>query len=113
METTLYRLFYVSKKTVDLSEEQVDTLAERASVNNREHNIVGALCFNGNHFGQLLEGPRDEVYRLVDRIREDERHQDMLIVGEKPVRFRVFKDWHMKRVRGMDFNELVDAMAVE
>jgi hypothetical protein len=109
----MYRLFYVSTKADNISEEDADTIAEYASQKNPDRNIVGALCFNGSHFGQVLEGPKEDVFKLLDTIRSDKRHKDMIIISEKPVRFRHFKDFHMKRIRGMDFDELVTAMAAE
>lgn len=109
----MYRLFYVSTKAEDISEDDADNIAGYASEKNTERNIVGALCFNGKQFGQVLEGPQEEVFKLLDTIRADKRHRDMIIISEKPVRFRYFKDFHMKRVRGMDFDELVTAMAAE
>jgi hypothetical protein len=109
----MYRLFYVSTKAEDIGEEEADKIASHASENNNIRNIVGALCFNGNHFGQVLEGPQEDVFKLLDTIRADPRHKDVIIISEKPVRFRYFKDFHMKRVRGMDFDELVTAMAAE
>jgi len=109
----MYRLFYISTKANELSEEDADTIAEHAAQYNGERDIVGALCFNGMNFGQVLEGPQNEVFRLLDTIRNDERHHNVIVISEKPVRFRYFKDFQMKRIRGMDFQELVKAMAAE
>lgn len=109
----MYRLFYVSTRSENVDETIADQIAEQAARKNADRNIVGALCFNGMNFGQILEGPKDEVFKLLDSIRADGRHQNMIVVSEKPIRFRYFKDFHMKRVRGMDFQELVKAMASE
>lgn len=109
----MYRLFYVSNRAEGVGEDEADAIAVHAAEKNASRNIVGALCFNGMNFGQILEGPKDEVFRLLDLIRADKRHANMIVVSEKPVRFRYFKDFHMKRVRGMDFQELVTAMASE
>ncbi|MGB7285355.1 MAG: BLUF domain-containing protein [Salaquimonas sp.] len=109
----LYRLFYVSHAVGDMDDQTVDALADYASTNNQKNEIVGALCFNGRQFGQMLEGPQDAIFKLLDKIRADERHRDMIIVGEKTIRRRYFKDFHMKRVRGMDFDDLITAMASE
>lgn len=111
--TEMYRLFYVSTRARDLDDKDADAIAEQAAHYNSKHNINGALCFNGVNFGQILEGPKEEVFHLLDTIRADDRHENMIIIGEKPVRFRYFKDFHMQRIRGMDFQELVNAMAAE
>jgi hypothetical protein len=113
MMAGMYRLFYVSTKAEDLSEEDADAIADHAAQNNDGNDIVGALCYNGMNFGQVLEGPQNEVFKLLDTIRSDKRHHNMIVISEKPVRFRYFKDFHMKRIRGMDFQELVKAMAAE
>lgn len=112
-KSLMYRVFYVSQAAKDMSEEEIDALAENAAENNSKNEIVGALCFSGNNFGQVLEGPQEAIFKLLDKIRTDNRHQGMIIVGEKPIRFRYFKDFSMKRIRGMDFEDLIAAMASE
>jgi hypothetical protein len=105
-----YRLFYVSTRTYDLNEENVDRIAQDASVRNAENDIVGALCYNGVNFGQVLEGEKTAVLDLVERIKADTRHTGMIIVSERTVEGRHFQDWSMKRIKGMEFDELIAAM---
>lgn len=44
---------------------------------------------------QLLEGQRERVLALYDRIRNDTRHTDCRLVLESPVTMRGFRDWGM------------------
>lgn len=105
-----YRLFYVSTRTVTLDEAAVDELAEHSAIRNREQGIVGALSYNGVNFGQILEGPATTVKALYQRIAEDPRHTGLIVVGEKEIEKPHYKGWHMKRIKGIDFDELMQVM---
>lgn len=51
--------------------------------------------FTELNFVQFLEGPGDEIYNLVDRIRRDPRHEQLDIVRERLQEDRVFPGWSM------------------
>ena len=44
---------------------------------NQAHGITGLMVFDGERFVHLLEGPRDAVFALLEKIRLDPRHTDM------------------------------------
>jgi len=44
---------------------------------------------------QVLEGPKDDVKALAEKIRQDSRHTDMEIVYEKSVETAEFSKWSM------------------
>ena len=64
-------------------------------------------------FFQWLEGPREGVRWLVDRLNTDPRHDTITALDEsEEVRDRLFPDWDMELVSPTDIREvLVDALA--
>jgi hypothetical protein len=57
--------------------------------------ITGCLIYQDGFFMQMLEGPRDAVFTLCEKIKTDPRHRDLAIVIEAPTRRRIFVDWSM------------------
>jgi predicted ATP-grasp superfamily ATP-dependent carboligase len=64
-------------------------------------------------FFQWIEGPREEVTRLMDSIRRDPRHERVVMLGEtEEVRERLFPDWSMELVAPGDIRPVLqDALA--
>lgn len=81
-----------------------------ASARNAEHEITGALAFNGRNFCQVLEGAEADVRQLVRNIRNDERHSGFKIMDEKTISSRHFSGWSMLKVEDLDFSVVINAM---
>ena len=98
METpALHRLLYVSRARVDPGGAEPRRILEVATHRNAELNVTGLLCFSGEHFAQILEGPAPAIASLMDAIRTDPRHQ---MLREWPARpasdgLRLFPRWAM------------------
>lgn len=63
--------------------------------NNSAAGITGGLLFNRNYFVQVLEGELSDLLRIFTRITLDQRHQDVVLVEQKPTSRRVFGAWSM------------------
>ena len=95
----LKRIKYVSQFAQALGQDDVDTIAAQSEQNNREADITGVLMASGNLFFQVLEGPAEAVDALYERIQQDPRHQQVVLLGsEEPVAERLFPDWAMKAI---------------
>jgi hypothetical protein len=109
----MLRLIYVSSETTPFSEDDLIQLLDKARRNNVSANITGFLLYKNGRFMQLLEGPRDAVLALTEKIRLDVRHKDISILMEWEANRPVFSDWAMgfKRVNAdttLDVPGLVD-----
>ncbi|MEO1660993.1 MAG: BLUF domain-containing protein [Pseudomonadota bacterium] len=95
----LYRLVYVSTPAEGLSAFDIGNILDVSISNNDERRITGFLAHNGRHFMQALEGERDEVLEIYQRILADDRHLGVVqIVGEN-IAQRAFPDWAMNYFR--------------
>ncbi len=94
---TLYSLLYISRSTIALSDakEVVDQIIDTALDFNPTVGLTGALLFTGTYFAQVLEGDVAAIDELIEIIRRDSRHEQMLIVDRSPISKRRFTDWSM------------------
>ena len=91
----MYRLVYVSTAVDGLGDDDIESILNVSQSNNDERYITGFLAHNGRHFMQALEGERDEVTEIYDRIVKDGRHFGVAQIIGEPVEKRAFPDWSM------------------
>ena len=91
----LHYLIYVSQATHLLSSDSLNALQKQAQSFNRSTGISGCLVYQDGYFMQMLEGKRDALFALMDRVKTDHRHRDVRVVIEGPARRRFFVDWGM------------------
>jgi hypothetical protein len=66
-----------------------------ARYNNKRHHISGMLLFTGAHFLGLLEGAEWDLARLWHNLTRDERHRDLLRIGDELCGVRWSPVWMM------------------
>ncbi len=103
----MYHLVYTSHAVRQLSEEDLIELLKESRLFNLEHGITGMLLYIQGKFIQVLEGSKDEVIQLFDRIATDPRHTRVAVISEGDSTHRIFKDW------SMGFRRLTNAEASE
>mgnify|MGYP006202469355 CR=1 FL=1 len=65
------------------------------SGNNPGKGLTGILCCNADIFLQALEGPRDQVNALYNRLADDSRHKDLCILDYAEIDVRHYSNWSM------------------
>ena len=94
------RIMYISTLTAALPEEEIRAIGRVASQNNKKIGVTGILLSAHEFFFQILEGDEAGVDRLVELIRQDPRHKDLLILkAERGVTERLFPNWSMRTIR--------------
>ncbi len=93
--TALHFLIYVSRAAVPMSGQALNELLKKSRDYNRSVGITGCLIHQDGYFMQMLEGPREAVLALFEKIKIDPRHLEAGIVIEAPARRRIFIDWSM------------------
>lgn len=97
----LTRLIYASITPSEMSYAELTAILRSAEAHNAACGITGMLCYSGGSFLQALEGDRDEVNRLYNRIVRDPRHEQCTILSYGRIVARQYDDWSMKLV-GLD-----------
>lgn len=91
---SVFELAYVSVLSRMADIRGVADIVRRARSYNREHGLTGILVFDGERFCQHIEGDREAVLLLTDRIARDTRHEQFRILHQAvSVPRRRFGEW--------------------
>jgi hypothetical protein len=109
----LYQTIYCSRTTAGVDEAAVAHIIAAARRWNPARGITGLLVCGSGVFFQWIEGPRDNVTQLMDRIRVDPRHEHLVTLSEtEEARERLFPKWDMELVSASEIRDvLIDALA--
>jgi hypothetical protein len=94
----LVRLLYASRASAAVSQQTMDAILERSRANNPALGITGVLCHSGDVYMQVLEGGRDAVNNLYNRIAADVRHKQAMLLHYDEISERRFAGWTMGQV---------------
>ena len=93
--TQLIELTYVSEPAQEMSFLGLMRLLYHSYLRNTSMGITGALIFENNRFGQVIEGPRTQIEDLWAKIQKDTRHKNIHLVDSKSIVHRSFSKWTM------------------
>src|SRR5579862_9442892 len=91
----LIQLVYASTATKPLTEEALKELVTAARVNNARLGITGLLLYKSASFFHALEGEEGKATRLFEKIRQDPRHESIVMLHRRPIEQHSFPDWAM------------------
>lgn len=115
----LHRVVYMSTAIGVLRAEELDRIYLRAKSANAGADITGLMLFYEGTFLQVLEGPAAGVTSLMEKIRRDRRHSNLVVLESGPVAGRSFAQsaMHFIAARNLSagekqaFSELRQAVA--
>ena len=91
----LIELTYVSEPAQGMSFLGLMRLLYHSYLRNLKLEITGALIFENNQFGQVIEGPEDVIESLWEKIQKDDRHKNIRLIERKSIASRSFQKWTM------------------
>lgn len=99
----LRRIIYMSKASRSMSPELCTVLLLEARRNNERSGITGMLLYvvgdflryYGGRFIQVIEGPVADVSMLLESIRRDTRHEQIIMLCDELITTRDFPAWSM------------------
>ena len=92
----LYHLIYESRATQPFSDLDLLGLLRHSRGYNAQRGLTGLLLYAADgRFLQVLEGEREEVDALYQRIRQDARHTACMALLAGPLATRRFAEWRM------------------
>ena len=89
----MYTICYVSKGKDDLTTDDLEQLFGYTLQYNTEHNITGILLYRSGSFLQVLEGEKEILIPIFERIQEDPRHKEIFTILKGPSKKRIFADY--------------------
>ena len=94
-----FELTYTSKATQGINRSDLLDILKISKKNNAKLNITGCLIYHRNQFLQILEGPKNDVELLVEKIRRDARNKKLTVIYSGVKSGRNFKEWDMALVQ--------------
>jgi hypothetical protein len=91
----LIELTYVSEPAQGISFLGLMRLLYHSYLRNLRLEITGALIYENNQFGQVIEGPEDVIESLWEKIQQDNRHKNIRLIERKAIGSRSFQKWTM------------------
>ena len=94
----LVRLLYASRAQGAVTHDTIESILQSSRQHNPAMGITGVLCHGGDVYMQVLEGGRDAVNALYNKIVRDARHRDIALLHYEEVAERKFAGWTMGQV---------------
>lgn len=108
----MYELIYVSSAIIKLNEEELNAILIQSRQWNIAHSITGILLYIDGDFLQVLEGKKENIDCLFEKIKRDKRHQGIIVVYEGEKVKRDFPEWSMA-FRSTNYKALRDLSGFE
>ncbi len=90
----LTRILYVSRRAIyGDARSIIERIIEASQRNNARDSVGGILCVGPDCFLQLCEGEDKAVAALFERIRNDERHQNLQILDHCSIHRPLTNRW--------------------
>ena len=102
----LIRVFYVSAAVGPQTTTVTGSILKTAQAWNAAHGVTGVLCQGQGVFLQVLEGERDTVTGLYQRIAADRRHQHVEMIHCENITERRYGRWSMAHVSLSDLDPM-------
>ena len=93
----LVRLMYASRAADSVNQNELVAILKKSKANNPSLGVTGVLCFSAGIFLQVIEGGRSPVSALYNKIANDPRHRDVVLLSFEEVGERSFAGWSMGR----------------
>ncbi len=91
----LSQLVYVSVRNASCTDNEIQKILDSSIRNNGKIDITGVLLYSDKKFLQCLEGEYKEIISLYDKIKEDPRHQNVILLSLFSIKERSFPSWQM------------------
>lgn len=91
----MYYLVYVSYAIKPFTEKGLQKLLVHCRNNNKVNGITGILLYIEGKFVQILEGEKEKIITLFEKIQKDRRHHKVSRILEGPMGERNFPNFLM------------------
>lgn len=91
----MIELVYYSKVNPNLTSKEVYNILNTSKEYNYKNDITGCLLYRNDEFLQIIEGEKDKVLDLFDKIKKDKRHSNVRMLAIEPINYRMFLTWSM------------------
>ena len=91
----MFYLLYISTAVKPMNYDDFSALLQQCRDSNNKRGITGMLLYQNGTFMQMIEGEKQVVLDLYDKILKDDRHTGVHTVLTGDIKARNFEDWSM------------------
>ena len=91
----MHRIIYLSSGVKIFSDEEINDLLKISRENNQKNGITGLLLYSDGNFMQILEGEKEAVENTYNKIQNDTRHRNIILITNESIKQRNFSEWKM------------------
>jgi hypothetical protein len=99
----LFYLIYLSQSEKLMQEHDLLDILDKSKASNLEHDVTGMLLYlegrflsrDEGRFMQVLEGREEDVKSIFEKIKNDKRHHDIIVLEQSAFSQRNFETWSM------------------
>ncbi|WP_370261899.1 BLUF domain-containing protein [Limnobacter sp.] len=91
----MHAIAYVSCASRPLSDDDLEFILLSSRINNEKHGITGVLLHHDSNFLQYIEGEKDSLLAVYNRIKSSNCHRNIFEMLNGPVPQRYFSSWSM------------------
>ena len=92
----MLRLFFISAATHFNTARELNEIMRVARMRNRAEGVSSLLIYNDGSFAQLMEGPKQAILNVFERIKADTRHNGVAVIFQEEADTRITKGWDMQ-----------------
>ncbi|WP_353571187.1 BLUF domain-containing protein [Candidatus Albibeggiatoa sp. nov. BB20] len=93
MDIYISRLFYASTATKKCTPEELHKIINAGRQHNSLLDVTGTLCYENNYFLGCLEGSREHINSIFNKIADDERHAEVHLLELREISHRYFEQY--------------------
>lgn len=91
----LSHLIYLSTRTAQCTDAEIEKILDASRRNNPGREVTGVLLYSDTQFLQYIEGDYKTLIALYDKLKEDKRHKNPILISSAPIQSRTFPSWNM------------------
>ncbi len=117
----IFQTIYVSWAKHEFAVKELFDLLAHSRKNNQKLSVTGLLLYKDRQFFQLLEGDKQAVFAIMEKVARDPRHEGVTYLYRATASARLFPEWSMgfsrmkvlakMGVEGLADHDMEEAMA--
>ena len=97
---------YESAAPKTFKDSDLTAIVTASALYNSEHGVTGVLLYANSKYVQILEGSKNELRRLMKKVKKDTRHGKIQILLNESLPVRNFASWSMGSVIGGEVSDV-------
>lgn len=103
----MYQIAYASEAK-DLSVDEINTIIASSQENNDVRGIGGALIYAKGYFLQCIVGDESAIKQTFKRIKNDTRHEHIVVLISEEIDQSLFYNWTMSYVSDSAYTKIIE-----